>query len=370
MIGYHPTPWRSATAVLIKKARKPEYPSPKAYRIICLLSCTVKLLERVIARRLAFTGTKHGLLAPSQFSGRPGRSALDAAAMLESFVRDSLSRNRRRSPSRLTVSAVTMDIQAAFDRVDKAYLDLSLLRMGYPAHLRRWVDSFLFDRRISFSFNGKTDQPRHAGRGVPQGSPFSPILCLPYASALRASPNGEPRFTLDKRISGLQLSYVDDFCVAVSSPSGGAKAIRENSEALYRVTSQLTEQAVRIGLTFDPSKTELIHFSRRRAPTEETVPLPGGVVAHPADAVRYLGFFIDRKLDWQQHVQHRANLASAVLSSLARLKTIQQATTVRPVSKYGPELWCTSSGRIVKILRMIPILFASISPASALQIER
>jgi hypothetical protein len=55
--GYHPKCFKEATGVILKKpqsAKSPyrNYALPKAYRVILLLNCLTKVMEKIIARRL------------------------------------------------------------------------------------------------------------------------------------------------------------------------------------------------------------------------------------------------------------------------------------------------------------------------------
>jgi hypothetical protein len=60
--GYHPTYWQQATTVIVPKPGKPNYSIPKAYRPVALLNCVGKILEKLIANRLAYMAEKHNLL--------------------------------------------------------------------------------------------------------------------------------------------------------------------------------------------------------------------------------------------------------------------------------------------------------------------
>jgi hypothetical protein len=57
--GYHPKYFKEATGIIVKKPQttKPPYKNyalPKAYRIILLLlNCLTKVMEKIVARRLA-----------------------------------------------------------------------------------------------------------------------------------------------------------------------------------------------------------------------------------------------------------------------------------------------------------------------------
>jgi hypothetical protein len=56
--GYHPKCFKKATGIILKKpqpAKPPykNYASPKAYKIILLLNYLTKVIEKIVARRLA-----------------------------------------------------------------------------------------------------------------------------------------------------------------------------------------------------------------------------------------------------------------------------------------------------------------------------
>jgi hypothetical protein len=81
--GYHPQAWREAIGIVLAKKGKDDYTSPKSYRVISLLNCLGKLLEKIFASRLAYLANiKDYFLHPSQLGGRKQRSALDTALLL------------------------------------------------------------------------------------------------------------------------------------------------------------------------------------------------------------------------------------------------------------------------------------------------
>jgi hypothetical protein len=56
--GYHPKCFKEATGVILKKPQAAKlfyrnYALPKAYKIILLLNCLAKVMEKIVARRLA-----------------------------------------------------------------------------------------------------------------------------------------------------------------------------------------------------------------------------------------------------------------------------------------------------------------------------
>lgn len=85
-LGHHPKAWRTAAIIVLRKAGKPDYTIPKAYRPISLLNTLGKLLEAVMAKRLSYYAEKHNLLPATQFGARPGRSTEQALLILVNAI--------------------------------------------------------------------------------------------------------------------------------------------------------------------------------------------------------------------------------------------------------------------------------------------
>jgi hypothetical protein len=84
---YHPKCFKKATGVILKKPQstKPPYRNyalPKTYRIISLLNCLTKVIEKIITRRLAIMAEFKTLLHMHQIGGRKQKSAINAVIVL------------------------------------------------------------------------------------------------------------------------------------------------------------------------------------------------------------------------------------------------------------------------------------------------
>jgi hypothetical protein len=85
--SYHPKCFKEATGIILKKPQsaKPPYRNytlPKAYRVILLLNCLVKVMEKIIARRLAVIAEFKTLLHIYQIGDRRQKSAINAVMVL------------------------------------------------------------------------------------------------------------------------------------------------------------------------------------------------------------------------------------------------------------------------------------------------
>ena len=75
------------------------------------------------------------------------------------------------------LGVVSIDIKSAYDSVWGAGLVSRMINLGVPNYLVRWVSSFL-DSRTAEVVVGEGTSLWALSRGVPQGSPLSPILFL------------------------------------------------------------------------------------------------------------------------------------------------------------------------------------------------
>ena len=109
-IGYHPKRWREAIGVILPKANKKDYSLPKSYRVISLLNCLGKVLEKILATRLSYLAKTGELLQPTQIGGRKQRSALDAMLLLQSEVEAAWAKKH-------VTALLFLDVKGAFDHV-------------------------------------------------------------------------------------------------------------------------------------------------------------------------------------------------------------------------------------------------------------
>ncbi|KJZ71458.1 hypothetical protein HIM_09144 [Hirsutella minnesotensis 3608] len=324
--GYHPKAWKEAIGIILPKLNKPDYSVPKAYRVISLLNCLGKTLEKLYATRLSYLANTTGLLSPSQLGGRKQRSAIDTALLLLHHIQKEQESNKR-----AITSTLLLDIKGAFDYVSKEQLLRVLEGLDLPRALISWVGHFLTGRKIQLAFEGQIQPLTDLETGVPQGSPISPILFLLYIRGILAA-------------KGYQLSYIDDFSISITSTSA-----KKNTRQLEAIASSLFEQAKEQGVQFDPSKTELIHFSRQREPILEGIWV-GGLFFEAKPLVKWLGVFFNHRLQFKEHIDAKVKAAQAAFEGLSRLVSMQKGLSFRAsrqlyqaciatIADYGAQLW-------------------------------
>jgi hypothetical protein len=89
------------------------------------------------------------------------------------------------------------------------------------------------------------------------------------------------------------LSYVNDFAITATSNSA-----KTNCKKLKEIALKLISKAKEAAISFNISKTELIHFYDKRTTIEKGLKL-GDTEISPKSLVRWLGVFLDSKLTFK-----------------------------------------------------------------------
>ena len=215
-LGYHPKEWKRARGILLEKGGKRDLTLVKSYRVISLLNCMGKVLEKVIAEQLSQLSENFLKLHPGQMGARKERCAIDAVASLVYEVQQRWSKKE-------LAAALFMDVKGAFDHVSKTQLVARMLELEIDGDLIRWTRSFLTDRKLQLVIDGHNNQEKEVETGIPQGSPVSPILFLIYISGVFEQ--------VEKELPGIvSLLFVDDLGFIASGIS-----VKEMAKTLEKV---------------------------------------------------------------------------------------------------------------------------------------
>lgn len=250
-------------------------------------------------------------------------------------------------------------------------------RLRLPSQLIRWVKSFMTDRKIQLAFDGQRQEKRPVRTGIPQGSPISPILFLIYIRHIFSEIKSDPEFADVK-----MPSFIDDVAFGVES-----KSAKVNCSILEKIAKKAFNWADKNAVKFDDSKTELIHFESAQFASQNSVKLPNDTVIKPKTCQKWLGVYLDRKLNFKKHVQEKTASAKRVLIVINRLQNSEWGlpskaskqlyqTCINSISDYGAEIWWKSQSIFVEkfqkiqnfALRKILGCFRT-SPVSAMEIE-
>jgi hypothetical protein len=300
-LEYFPQRFRDARVTVLRKPGKTTAQLQLAggWRPIALLNTVGKVIEAIVAERIADAAEANNFLPANQMGNRRNRSAELAVRLLTDQIRTAWAYNA-------TASLLQLDIKGAFDRVCHLRLLDTLRKKGFPPWLVRWVQSYLTNRTATLSFDGEesTHLPIHAG--VPQGSPLSPILFILYIASLYEA--------LEEVMKTSVIGFADDTNIIAFGQTA-----QENCRTLERAWAVCEKWSKSRGMEFEPGKSEVVHFSRTRNPLADRVRL-GNTLKEPTTSTRFLGVWLDRKLTWKAHlkgVQQKLETQRLALTRLA-----------------------------------------------------
>jgi hypothetical protein len=347
--GYHPCTWKTAKGILLRKQGKPTYTVAKAYRIISLLSCFGKVVEKVVATWIASFCETNDVFHRGQFGCRRGRGTSDAVAQLVAKVENTWARKR-------FALALLLVVRGAFDRVNKRQLLKRMTQVGMAGNIIHLVDSFLSDRRAMLVIDRRMVQTHAVQAGLPQGSRVSPVLFILSVSALFQ--------WLEDRHSTLQaISFVDDIGLVVECDE-----LDEGTRRLERIAKDTMQWGSDNKIEFEVSKTEVLLFSRRskvlRAATDVVVRIGERSFAMKQGATKWLGFWLDPKLLFKTHFENRMASAKGALQRVASLSRSNGGLSINlmrrvvvaavtSVALYGSEVWWRSQQDRVNKLQVL-----------------
>ena len=299
-VGYFPSRFRQVNVAVLKKPGKSvqAYQTVGGWRPISLLCTMGKAIEAVIGIRIAEAAEERRLLPEGQMGNRKGRNTELAIRIVTETVYTAWKR-------RAVTSLLQLDIKGAFDTVNHVRLLDTMRSKGYPSWVVQWLCSYLEARTAVLKFDDETTDPIPIKAGVPQGSPLSPILFIIYIASLYEN--------LGSLAGLLVVGFADD-----TNLLSFTRDVQVNRRRLEWAWQMCEEWARSRGMQFAPEKSELIHFTRSRHPIRLKLRL-GDTEIEPRESARFSGVWLDRKLNFNEHVRKVKGKLSTQNFALTRL---------------------------------------------------
>jgi hypothetical protein len=259
----------------------------------------------------------------------------------------------------LKAGILLFDMRGFFNNVNHSRMMAILENLGYLPELVLWLEAFLRDRKVCLSFNNIIAEERGQPIGVQQGFPLSPVYVITYTSSLLAKMMGWNNSSLGM--------YVDDGILFTCAEEW------EDVERLIWAQYMVCEEWLcHSGLAIELDKMELLFFQKPYKHNAVRAPLRLVLldlaihlyyVDHPVENLQYLGFFINRRLKWEPHMQIMCNQAQASIKALQVLGNSIQGLSMAnwrlvlnvvclPVLSYGSQLWFLT-GAAKDLLKMV-----------------
>ncbi len=172
-------------------------------------------------------------LQPEQYAYRPGVSAHDALSAVTQGLRDGYTQ------------VVDADLEAYFDSIDHAALMRSVARRVVDRRLLALIKSWLecaVEETDDRGRKTRTTASRDAGRGIPQGSPLSPLLANLY---MRRFLLGWKQWKHSRQLEARVVTYADDL-VIMCRPGCAETALQALHALMGKLGLAVNEEKTRI----------------------------------------------------------------------------------------------------------------------------
>ncbi|HEU5295695.1 MAG TPA: group II intron reverse transcriptase/maturase [Burkholderiaceae bacterium] len=172
-------------------------------------------------------------LPPEQYAYRPGRNAQQAVIDVE----ETLFWDHP--------EVVDADLADYFGSIPHAELMMSLARRIVDARvlhlIKRWLECSV-EETDDRGRKTRTTEAKDSGRGIPQGSPISPLLANLY---MRRFVLGWKKLGLDKRLGSRIVTYADDL-VILCRRGKAEEALQRMRELMGKLKLTVNEEKTRI----------------------------------------------------------------------------------------------------------------------------
>lgn len=240
---------------------------------------------------------------------------------------------------------VFLDVTQAFDRVWHEGL-LTKLAKILPAKFCHLIKNYLSHRSYQVTYGSATSAVHWINAGVPQGSVLGPTLFLLYTADVPALSS-----------SHIEIATFADDTAILSTSSNHPEA----SARLQRALNSFVTWARRWKIAINEQKSVHVDFALR---DHGLLPITiEGKDIPRRDSARYLGMFLDKKLNYKEHVKTKQTELNLRLQNLYWLlggrssvslanKRLIYLTILKPVWCYGIQLWgCTANSNRLIIQR-------------------
>ena len=253
------------------------------YRPVSVLCSLSKVFERVIDNRVIDYLNKYKILFSYQFGFRKCLSIYMSLMILMDRLIKSLDNGD-------CVIGVFLDFSKAFDTVDHAILLQKLEFYGIRGSALSWFQSYLKNRKQFVSYNGATSSLKLVKCGVPQGSILGPLLFFIYINDLsNVCSCTNP------------ILFADDTNLFIDG-----KDIFVLQDVLHKELANISEWLKVNKLSLNINKTQFMVFSRRKiTPPQIDIKIDNQSVME-TDLSKFLGVYIDKKLNWKTHISYIA----------------------------------------------------------------
>lgn len=309
---------------------------PSNFRPISLSPYESKIIEKSAKYQLIEFIEENDLLYKRQYGFRSKRNTNIALLDFMSETQDHLDKSRK-------VGAVFIDLSKAFDTVDINILTHKIELLGIRGTALNWCKSYLMDRNQFVSINNERSQTLPINYGVPQGSVLGPLFFLIYINSIK-----------DIGLNGSVFMYADDIVLLFNCENYDELETSMNIDL-----AKLNKWSHDLKLSVNINKTKYMIFNTDSAYSMNI--LYNSVPVEKVLRYKHLGFILDYKLDWGDHISTLKKRISPVAGVFRKIQKLIPSSTKRSLFysffnshiTYGSMFWGTAPKYKVKQIQVL-----------------
>jgi hypothetical protein len=269
-----PCKWNESKVVLLHKGGGKNRKELKNYRPISLTNTVGKIFCMLMNERVRENIEKHKVMGEEQNGFRMKRRGEDNMFVVREVI------ERLKKEGKKGYFAF-LDIEKAYDRVDREVLYRVLERCGFSEKIVRIVKSMYVDTKAKFNLGDIETDWVSSERGVRQGCILSPLLFGLYTEelAVRVNRCGEGIRVGNDRLN--VLLYADDVVV-----------MTENRNSLQRVFDVISQYAREFRVRFSAEKSQVLVVNGS-VEDDGLMWKLGGKDISRTNEYKYLGMWVD-----------------------------------------------------------------------------
>ena len=323
--GKTPSRWNESVVYLLPKGKAKDEngkrlsPTADTVRPLSILPMFRRIFESLLIPTLTKDENRFSRLHPSQAGFRRGYSTLTNIAVCHHALNN-----------KLAAFAIFLDFKAAYDSIDPHSVMSALRVRKTPLLLQKLIYSSMFTSgSYTAVINGVASEPQERNRGLPQGSPLSPIVFNLFIDSLVRKLNSIPNQIGVPHC----LFYADDGVLL-------AQDVRTARVLLHMAQDWANVQ----GMTFNVGKCGVV--------TDATIagnPLSIDNIPIPrVESYQYLGLpFTIHGIDVERHMDDCSRTVSGFIKAIqfssnswsSYTRWIIYTTFIRPKFEYAAPLF-------------------------------